>query len=672
MNAYELYNLHFVVLDFETKSMEDLKVAGGDRYCWSETTDVLCLCVIDDKTGREFVWRPGEAIPDALLAALRECDNVVAHNARFDAQIWEAVMVQKYKAPPIPYEKWYCSAAMCRVNGYPGGLDDAARALNPRFRKDHRGTALIKACSTPPFDTDPAKLHAMERYCMQDCRLVLELIRALRPLSEVEHAEWIVNERINDRGVMIDRNLCELACTYAEREMVEISNLVYTRTNGAVNAPTQHARLKKWLVSELDDYTPQRYGDDHPLDLINRGTDREPKYSLDKSARQELLSAQMSGRICLEPEVVEVIELTDEANRSSVAKFKTMMQRADDMDRVTGSLLYAGAGQTKRFSAQGLQVHNFSRSCAGADEAEDIIWKMASGEEFDNCLSTLTRMLRPAIIPAKGNVFVVGDWSGIEARALPWLTDDPEAESVLDVFRSGEDIYMHTAREMKVDDRFIGKVATLALGYQGGVGAFSVMARNYGVSMSATEVEQIVTKWRRANNWAVNFWAALERAAIKACRNEGELIPVGRVAYYYTKKLSTPTLLCQLPDNSMIQYPDCKYEVTENGRGEQRLTYLKARFKPAADATSWPRGQLYGGLLAENITQATCACLLRESLRKLDDVVLHIHDEIVLEVPADTADRAAANLKSVMEDTPSWADGLPLEAEPAIMRRYGK
>jgi DNA polymerase len=349
---------------------------------------------------------------------------------------------------------------------------------------------------------------------------------------------------------------------------------------------------------------------------------------------------------------------------------------ADTEDhRVRGAFMFAGAGQTKRYSSKGMQVHNFSRNCFDPDEADQISEDMQEGFELDDTMLTLSKMLRPSIIPDTGKTFVVGDWSAIEGRFLPWLADSAGAETVLDVFRNDEDIYLHTAAAMRIDDRQIGKVATLALGYQGGVNAFASMGRNYGLYLPESQTKMIVDKWRKANQWAVKFWAQLEKAAVRALRNPDKDFIVGKLTYRYVSNLIGGTLLCILPNGEAIQYPEARLETTHNSYGSKtQVTYLKASITPAANAKEWPRGTLYGGLMAENATQAIAASLLKEKLRDLknEPVVMHVHDEIILEVLLKNADQYLAKLQKVMEQIPKWAEGLPLKAEPEVMRRYGK
>jgi DNA polymerase len=264
-------------------------------------------------------------------------------------------------------------------------------------------------------------------------------------------------------------------------------------------------------------------------------------------------------------------------------------------------------------------------------------------------------------------VFVVADWSAIEGRVHPWLSKCAAGEAKLDVFRSGLDPYKVNATatfrvpyaEVSGDQRQVGKVQELALGFLGGAGAFEVFGRAYGIHLSAGEVARAVVGWRAANPWAMLHGNALEGAFLRAMRNKGHEVSAGRVTYMFDGQ----HLWYALPSGRVLCYPFAKLE-------PDGVTYAKAAWKPAADAKEWPRARLWKGLACENITQATANDLLRHSLRQLDDVVLHVHDEIVLET--DRPEEMAVRLKEVMCTPPVWAEGLPLDAEVAIMSRYGK
>jgi DNA polymerase len=278
----------------------------------------------------------------------------------------------------------------------------------------------------------------------------------------------------------------------------------------------------------------------------------------------------------------------------------------------------------------------------------------------------LKGMLRPALIPDKGKSFVVADWSSIEARVTPWCSG-PAGDAKLDLFRNGADVYkvnaaatFHCAVEdVTKDQRQVGKVQELACGFAGGVGAFSAMGRIYGIVLPESESRKMVDAWRRANPWSVPYWQDLETAYTRAIRNPKTQMVAGRVTYYF----DGVHLWYSLPSGRVLCYP---YALI----GEDGVTYAKASWKPAADAKEWPRARLWKGLACENITQAVAADILRYALRQLPDVVLHVHDEIVIET--DQPEDVLEQMQRVMSTPPAWAEGLPLAAEASIMDRYGK
>jgi DNA polymerase len=282
-------------------------------------------------------------------------------------------------------------------------------------------------------------------------------------------------------------------------------------------------------------------------------------------------------------------------------------------------------------------------------------------------------MLRPALIAAPEHVLVAYDWSAVEARVTAWASADPQAEDVLQVFRDGRDIYKREAAgiyktpegTVSKEQRQIGKVAILSLGFAGSIGAFSAMGRNYGIVLPESDSRRIVDAWRRANPWAVRYWSKLEEAYTRALRNPGREFPVGRITYMYDGQ----HLWYALPSGRILCYPFAKFE-------GDKITYVKAAWKPAADAKEWPRARLWRGLATENITQAIAHDLLRETLRKFDALglssVAHVHDEAVVECRAEDAERVSALMLEVMTTAPAWAQGLPLAAEGQIMHRYGK
>jgi DNA polymerase len=500
----------------------------------------------------------------------------------------------------------------------------------------------------------------MIAYCEQDVRAMRAISKAMRDLSDEELADYHTNERINDRGVLLDKPLADAAVRYASVELEEIESLVHDLTQGEIQS-VRSPRMKRWVMERVG---PQA------LKLMETYKDGEKKYSIDKSVRANLLAFAEENPDEIPAHVADVIQCADDLWASSVAKFSRLSELSDEEDhRVRGAFVFAGGSATGRASSYGAQVHNFARKCASDPDA--VRNAMVRGHtivpRFGKRVTDVLRgMLRPALIPAEGKQLVVADWSAIEARVTAWLANDPQAEEVLQVFRDGRDIYKREAAgiyrvpedAVDKDQRQIGKVAILSLGFGGGVGAFSAMGRNYGIVMEEADAKRIVDAWRRANPWAVRLWQRLEDGYTRALRNPGREFNTGRVTYLYDGQ----HLWYSLPSGRILCYPFAKFDGDE-------ITYIKAAWKPAADAKEWPRARLWRGLACENIVQATAHDLLRHSLRQLDDVVLHVHDEIVLE----TDDPDAPNtLKQVMCTPPEWAQGLPLNAEVETMNRYGK
>ena len=636
-------------IDFETRSRCDLKTKGVYNYARDASTDVLCMSYAFDDD-EVVTWTPDAPFPREVR---EHAGRIYAHNAAFERLIfWYCLQIN------FQLEQFYCTAAQARANCLPGSLEDVGRAISSSMRKDYRGAQLIRLLSLPQadgsFKHDEVLMAEMIAYCEQDVRAMRAVSNAMRPLSDQELADYHVNEQINDRGVLLDLPLAQAAIRYAAAELDEIQSLVNELTDGAITS-VRSPRMREWVLERVGEQAKK---------LMWNGE----KYSIDKTVRANLLLMENPDEI--PPHVADVIQCADDLWASSVAKFNRLSGLSDEDDqRVRGAFVFAGGSATGRASSYGAQVHNFTRKCAA--NPDEVRQAMVRGHAIvpkygKRITDVLKGMLRPALIPAQGKQFVVADWSAVEARVTAWASGDPQAEDVLDVFRSGRDIYKREAagiyrvkeEDVTKDQRQIGKVAILSLGFAGGIGAFSAMGRAYGVVMTESDSRRIVDAWRRANQWAVKYWAKLEEAYTRALRNKGREFSAGRVTYLYDGQ----HLWYALPSGRILCYPFAKFE------GEN-ITYVKAAWKPAADAKEWPRARLWKGLACENITQAIANDLLRHSLRQLPDVVLHVHDEIVLETDDPTA---ADKLKQVMCTPPEWAEGLPLNAEVEVMSRYGK
>jgi DNA polymerase len=589
-------------------------------------------------------WVPSEPFPERVR---NYTGQIRAHNAAFERLIFWYVLQINFKL-----EQFYCTATQARANCAPGSLEDVGRFAGASMKKDHRGAQLIRLMCVPPFKDSPELMAEMIQYCEQDVRAMRAISQAMRDLSAEELEDYHVNERINDRGVLVDVPLCQAAVKFASDELVEIEQIVKEVTGGAITS-VRSPRMREWVL--------ERVGDE-----AKKLMEKDGKYSIDKTVRANLLLMENPDEV--PADVQEVIQCADDLWASSVAKFNRLSCLADEEDeRVRGAFVFAGGSATGRASSYGAQVHNFTRKCA--DEPEAVRNAMVRGHAIvprygKRVTDVLKGMLRPALIPAAGKHFVVADWAAIEARVNPWLSG--RGDDKLELFRTGEDVYkVNAAATFNVrvdavtkDQRQIGKVQELACGFAGGVGAFAAMGRAYGISLPEPVAKRMVDGWRRANPWSVPYWSALEESYTRAMRNKGREFKAGRITYLFDGL----HLWYALPSGRILCYPYAKLE-------SEGVTYAKAAWKPAQDAKEWPRARLWKGLACENVTQAVANDLLRHSLRQLDDVVLHVHDEIVVE----TADpEAAENLKRVMCTAPAWADGLPLAAEVETMKRYGK
>jgi DNA polymerase bacteriophage-type len=642
-------------VDFETRSACDLKAAGVYNYAQDSTTDVLCMSwAFDDddvKTWRPFIHdEHGHVKKMPFPEQVKDYKGLIyAHNAAFERLIfWYVLQIN------FDLTQFVCTATQARANCAPGSLEDVGRFAGASMKKDHRGSQLIRLLCIPPFREDPELMAEMVAYCEQDVRAMRSISKALRPLSEDELLDYHINERINDRGVLVDVPLCKAAIKYASDELIEIEQIVAEVTEGAITS-VRSPKMRQWVIERVG---PQA------LKLMETYKDGEMKYSIDKTVRANLLNCED-----VPPDVQEVIQCADDLWASSVAKFSRLAQLADVEDqRVRGAFVFAGGSATGRASSYGAQVHNFTRKCAA--DPESVRRAMVRGHAIvptygKRVTDVLKGMLRPALIPAPGKFLVVADWAAIEARANPWLSG--RGENKLELFRTGEDVYKVNAAatfgvavaDVTKDQRQIGKVQELACGFAGGVGAFAAMGRAYGISLPEPVAKRMVDGWRRANPWSVPYWSALEEAYTRAMRNKGHEFSAGRVTYMFDGQ----HLWYALPSARVLCYPFAKLDA-------DGVTYAKAAWKPAADAKEWPRARLWKGLACENITQATANDLLRHTLRQLDDVVLHVHDEVVIET--DRPEEMAVRLKEVMCTPPPWAKGLPLDAEVTTMKRYGK
>lgn len=724
----------FAFFDWETQSESDLPKTGTLRYVLDPTTrPLLNSWAIDD--GPVKLWCPDLSVelapevwfyvrnrmafidrpPPELIELLRQPDGyVVAWNCAFDRHVWQQVATPDFNWPELKIEQTLDAMAQAQASNLPGQLDWAGRMLG-LGQKTLGGKAIMQrfARRQEPLpgarvliDAAPNRPEAIRRaindwclyldYSVQDTELLRMVWKCTRPLDAAEWREYWVSEKINDRGMLADLDVCAGAVQYREEESEYIKAECVRLTGGAITGPTFTAQINTWLYDQLPDDIREHM-------VKERDDDGNPtKITAAKQTLARVLEDIYVSDTPPEDNVVEFIELLQFGRSSSAVKFEKILNQEVD-GRLTNSYVFNGAGQTGRMSSRGVQIHNLPRDkvpneldvldmIAARVPIEDLrklpltkddIKKNDRGPTSVNAL--LARLIRPTFHAPDGKLMVWGDWSAIEARVNPWLANSRDAErAVLDPFRASDadpdmpDVYILNAASIfhipadvlweryKNGDpeakamRQAGKVAVLALGFLGSVGALRAMARGYGMRLSNEEAKLIVDGWRERNSWARRFGDKCEEAAFSAMRHPMNVYTAGRLKYQYAPDLMAGTLVCFLPDMRPIVYPKASIRKVEKfGKEVDAITYLNGMGYRS----------LWNGLMVENGTQATAASILRATLTRLEDeekvatLVGHTHDEIICEVDEEDADAFEDRLEAVMIKGFDWTNGLPLAAE---------
>lgn len=659
-----------VFFDFETYSEVNIKDVGAVAYARHPSTRPVCMAYAVN-AGPVEAWEAGQPIPPALLTNFYDSAMFVAHNAIFDRNVWNNC--EPFKHRPLRPSRVLCSMAQAEGSSLPGALGLAAEALRAPHKKNKDGKKLMNKFCSPGGEGTPEEWARFVQYCKDDVAAMREVWLRSRRLTANEWTEYHASEVINDNGLLVDVDFARKATELAEFCAVRAHVRLVDITGDLGMTAKTYLRHQGWLRERL---SPAQ------ISLI---TDEEGKISVDKDSRRKLIEhADMSQ------ECADFVQALDEAGGAAASKYVRIANMAGPDNRIRGSYVFNGAGQTGRFSSRGIQMHNIIRAPlkegepTAACDAIDVIMAKHPPEAVALLEETykmpapdvLARLIRPTVIAPEGKQLVWGDYSAIEARVLPWLSGSKGGEAKLDLFRRNEDVYKRAYADMygiKVEDvikpqRAIGKVVELALGYQGGWRALRKMARDYGLDFEEGPARDLVNRWRAANPWAVRFWADLNDAAKECIDSPGVRIQVGRLSYVYQTKLMGGTLVCILPSGRVLCYPRARIDTEQDdeGRNYRDVTYMKF------DKTKGYRNGLYGGLLAENATQAAAGCLLRGKLVELVEatqqsadakVVGHTHDEIMLEVPNEAAPAWIETLKQTTERNPPWADGLPLKVE---------
>src|SRR5690606_18812749 len=567
-----------------------------------------------------------------------------AFNANF-----ERVTINRHFGIPTPPEQWSCTMVHSLMLDLPGSLEGVGKALRLDVQKDQAGKRLIQYFSVPCKPTkanggrtrnlpehDPEKWRAFIEYCRRDVEVEREIRRRLAkyPIPEREHRLWCLDQRINDRGFLVDLDLAEKAVEADRQHREQLIQEAVTLTG--IENPNSVAQLKEWLEAK----------EGVKVDSLNK-----------KSLPKLMDEVSPTGR--------RLLAIRQELGKSSVKKYEAIQRAVCKDHRVRGLFQFYGA-RTGRWAGRLVQVQNLPGTKLPDLELAREMLKEGRFEDIDMLFGSLqevlSQLIRTAFIPPKGKRLLVCDYSAIEARVIAWLAGE---EWRLDVFNGHGKIYEASASKMfgvpieKITKgselRQKGKVAELALGYQGGPGALISMGA-LDMGLSEDELPELVKAWRKANPKIVKIWHDVEEAAIRAVKDKRPI----KLQYDIAFIPESGILVLLLPSGRRLSYAKPRLELDERF-GKESLTYIGDN----------SRLKTYGGKLVENIVQAVARDCLAEAMIRLDkagyDIVAHVHDEIIAE-----GDQDIKEMEAIMSEPIPWAPGLPLRADGFETEFYRK
>lgn len=630
-------------------------------------------------------------MPQRLRDFVESGGEIRSYNSQFERVMWREILTPRYGFTEPALTQWACVMARAYALSLPGDLGSAAAAVGIDAQKDGAGQRLMLQMCRPRTEKplvwwdQPDKVERLVAYCKQDVIVEQQLDKRLLALSEKERCVFYLDQRINDRGVKIDRALCNAAIKVVAKTQDSLDAEMKELTKGQVSRCSNVGELIAFLKTQ--------------------GVETD---SVAKPALLELLDRDLPDR------ARRALELRQEAAKTSTAKIKQMLNRSERDGFMRGNLQYHGAG-TGRWAARGAQLQNLPRPSQKVDET--MLALLARGDHlaidlfYGRPLTVVSDCIRSLIVAPDGHEIFAADFSSIEARGVAWVAGQ---QDVLDIFASGADIYCHAAtgiygrpinKKDHPDERQVGKVAVLALGYQGGVGAFAKMAKTYnldldklapavwesapierferaeraytkrqngyGLSRQAwMAVEMIKLGWRETNGRIVQLWRDLEDAAVAAVASPGKVtqLPNGKIKF----RRAGSFLFCQLPSGRAVAYPYPRLIEKETPWGVKVPGIV---YKGVDSLTKkWTDQQFYGGLSAENVTQGLCRDIMAEAMIRLEDagysIVLTVHDEIVTYIKA-----GIGNLNyftNIITVPPQWCADMPIAGEAWTGLRYRK
>ncbi len=644
--------MSLLAIDIETFSDVDLPKCGVYAYTDSPLFQILLFAyAFDDEPTQVVDLACGEQLPDRVLTALEdEAVTKTAFNAAF-----ERTCISRHLGRRLSPAAWQCTAVQSAMLALPLTLDGVGEVLNIKRKKLKEGVALLRYFSMPCKPTKanggrtrnrpenaPELWERFKAYCIRDVDAEREIRQKMHnyPIPDSEMELYRLDQEINDRGIMVDQQLAAQAVR-CDLEFKARATSQAQQLTGLAN-PNSLAQVKGWLAE--------------------RGVEVD---SLDKKAIKCLLP-QATG------EVREMLELRLLLGKTSVKKYEAIQRSVCSDGRVHGLLQFYGANRTGRWAGRLVQVQNLPQNHIPDLALARSLVKRGEFDWvemlFDSTPGVLSELIRTAFIPKPGCRFIVADFAAIEARVLAWFSGE---QWRLDTFQRGGDIYCASAFKMfhvpvekhgqNAHLRQKGKIAELALGYGGSVGALTSMGA-LDMGLAEEELQPLVDQWRGANPHIVKFWWDVDAAAMKAFRAKIE-VRLGALCF----SCRSGMLFITLPSGRKLVY--VKPRMLPNRFGRESLTY-----EGVGENKKWSRIETYGPKLTENIVQATARDLLALAMLRLRnagfEIVMHIHDEAVVEVPEGVS--SVDEICRIMSEAPAWAAGLPLRADGYECEFYRK
>lgn len=648
-----------IFIDIETFSSVDITSCGAYKYIESPDFEILLISyAVGESEVKVIDLASGDEMTEEFVNALRDPNyQKVAHNAVFERLSFRRVGFD------VPSEQWYCTSVKAAYCGLPLSLDGVSKALDLQDKKLDTGKALIRYFSCPCKATkinggrtrnypwhNPEKWELYKTYNVYDVKAEREIYNTLSKydIPDTERRLYVLDQKINDRGIKVDEELAKAAICIDE----EYTGLLTKRAKEitGLSNPNSVSQIKSWIQKKTG----------KTIDSFN------------KAVMPDVIQMCKDNK-----EVSEMLDLRQRLSKTSIKKYYAMVNCAGSDGRVRGTFQFYGANRTGRWAGRLLQLQNLSKNHLSDIETARNFTRKKDWQTlemlYDDVPDVLSQLVRTALIAPKGKIFSVADFSAIEARVISWLANE---EWRMEVFRGDGKIYEATGARMfgvpissitkgsALRDK--SKISELALGFGGSVGALAMMGGER-MGLSAAEMASLVKKWRMANPNIVQMWSDFESCAINAIKHRRTIISDYRgVMFSYDGFY----LIVTLPSGRQLFYMKPRI-------GTSRIGTTCIYYRGTIQATKqWGEVDTYGGKLTENIVQATARDLMGHAMLLLDsegyDIVMHVHDEVIAEVPLEQGAEKLKRMERLMSIQPIWAMDLPLNADGYLATFYKK